>query len=534
MRRSALRVPLSMLLVCWLLISTAGWVFMVALSVYAFHRSGAGGVAAVSVARFLPAVVGAPLMGHQIDRFNRAQVVALACLAYAICVTGAGALAVAGAGLTPIVALAGLSSVAATAPRPALQALMPALARSPDELSRATRLWSAVDSGGFLLGGGISGIAIAAVGPGDVLIAAGVVLLLAATLAAGLPEIRATALDEHAEFEDRFADAFAGLRSLVHTPMLRAPFALFAGLLLLEGTSDVQLVVLALGKLHMGSGGPGVLYAAWGVGGLIGAALILVVVRIRGYGLAVAVGVLGYSVGLAVCGVDGVALAVAAMIPVGIGFSLTEVAVMGLVPRLADDAVIGRVYALSELLYAAAGAVGALIAPALIAAFGVSGSLAVVGGALGVCGLLGWRACARLDAGQELATRIRELLRGIGFLVPLPLPRLERLVHGAQPVVAAAGVDVIREGELGEEFFVIEQGTADVVEFRRTLGAGDGFGEIALLRNVPRTATVRASSELRLWSVSRSAFIGAVSDHREALQLADAVVAEQMARPRAD
>jgi MFS family permease len=534
MRRLSLPAPLVTLLTTWLLISTATWVFMVALSVYAFGRSGAGGVAAVSAARFLPAIVAAPIMGHQIDRFNRARVVALACLAYAACVGGAAVLALAGHGLTPIVALAALTSVIATAPRPALQALMPALARSPEELSRATGLWSAVDSAGFLLGGGASGIAIAAFGTGDVLVAAAVMFAIAAFLAADLPSIRATALDADADadLEEGFADALAGLRTLVRSPMLRTPYALFAGLLLLEGTSDVQLVALALGHLHMGNGGPGVLYALWGAGGLFGAALLLILVRRRGYGLAVAVGTLTFAIGLGVSGADGVALAVVAMIPAGLGFSLVETAVVGLVPRLADDAVIGRVYALSELLYAAAGGVGALIAPALISAFGISGSLAVVGAVLGVCGLLAWAACARLDAGQERATRVRELLRGIGFLSPLPLPRLERLVHGAQPVVADAGSDIIRQGEAGEEFFVIEQGNVDVVEFGRRLGPGDGFGEIALLRDVPRTATVRASTEVHLWSVSRPAFIGAVSDHREAAQLADAVVADRLARPR--
>jgi MFS family permease len=534
MGRGSLPGPLVRLLLTWLLVSTAGWVFLVALSVHAFDQSGAGGVAAVSAARFLPAVLAAPVMGHQIDRFNRAVVVTLACLVYSICVAGAGALAVAGAGLAPIVVLVAISSIVATAPRPALQALMPALARNPDELSRAIGLWSAVDNGGFLLGGGISGIAVAAVGPGDVLIAAGVILLLAGILSARLPAIRATALDEDTERDEGFADAFAGLRAVVGAPALRTPYALFAAMLLLEGTTDVQIVALALGKLHMGSGGPGLLFAVWGVGGVIGAGLILRVVRTRGYGLALAGGVLTFAATLAVCGLDGVALAVVAMIPVGVGFSLAESAVTGLVPRLADDAVIGRVYGFSELLYAGADGVGALIAPALIAAFGVSGSLTVVGCALALCALAGWAACARLDAGQELATRVRELLHGIGFLAPLPLPRLERLVHAAEPVVAATGVDVVREGDIGEEFFVIEQGTADVVEFGRELGPGDGFGEIALLRDVPRTATVRAATELHLWSVSRPAFIGAVSDHREAQALADAVVAEQMARPRVD
>lgn len=504
---------------------------MVALSVYAFERSGAGGVAAVAAARFLPAVLAAPVMGHQIDRFNRARLVTVACLAYAACVGGAAVLALAGDGLAGMVALAAGSSVVATAPRPALQALMPAFAGSPEELSRATGIWSAVDKAGFLLGGGLSGIAIAAVGTGPVLVAAAVSLVLAAVLAAELPVTHATALDEESDFEEGFADAFAGLRAVVGTPMLHAPYLLFAGALLIEGTSNVQLVTLALGKLHMGNGGPGVLFAAWGVGGMLGAWLILALVRRRGYGLAVATGTVAFGLGLAVSGTDGVALAVAAMLPAGAAFTLVEAAVMGIVPRLADDAVIGRLYGLSELLYATGSGVGALIAPALITALGIVGSLASVGGALAACGLAAWRACARLDAGQERASRIRELLRGIPFLAPLPLPRLERLVQAADPVVAPAGSEIVRLGDPGEEFYVIEQGTVDVVEFDRRLGPGEGFGEIALLRDVPRTATVRARSDVRMWSLRRPTFIGAVSDHHEARTLVDATIADKLAHP---
>jgi predicted MFS family arabinose efflux permease len=534
MRRRRLPAPLATLLAAWLLVSTARWAFMVALSVYAFDLSGAGGVGAVTAAGLLPSVLTAPVMGHLVDRVDRARVAALSCVGQAVCMGGAAALAGAGAALPWIVVLTALIAVAATAPRPALQALMPALALTPEQLSRATAVWSAVDNGGFLLGAGAGGIAITAFGIAAVLGAAAVMLVLAGVFAASLPSVRATALDAGADVEEGFADVLAGVRAVLRTPMLHVPYALFAGMLVLEGTSDVQLVALALGKLRMGSGGPGILYAVWGAGGIAGSALIGALVRRRGYGLALATGALALGAAIAVAGLDGVALAVITMVPAGVGFALVETAILGLVPRLADDAVIGRVYGLSELLYAGAAGVGALIAPALISALGVPGSLSLVGGALALGAVAGRAACARIDAGQEQSARIRELLGGIRFLAPLPLPRLERLVQGAHPITAPAGADIIRQGEPGEEFFVIEQGALDVVEVGRRLGPGEGFGEIALLRDVPRVATVRAASDVHLWSLRRPAFISAVSEHREARQLADAVIADSLAWQRVE
>jgi MFS family permease len=533
LRSRSVRGPLGRLLGAWLLVGTGGWAFTVGLAVYAFHRSGSGGVAVVTAARLLPAVFAAPVTGSLIDRGDRARVVAVACAVEAVCLGVAAALALSGGSLAIIAILAAAAGAAATAPRPALQALMPALADSPEDLTRATAIWGGVDNVAFLLGGGAGGIAVAAVGVGGVLIAAAVVVGLAASLAASLPSVAATALDPGEEEEEGLGAALAGGRALIGSPMLRAPYALFAGLLLLEGMTDVQLVALALSKLGLGNGGPGLLFAVWGAGGVLGSLLILVLVRRRGYGLALGLGALGFAAGLTLAGVDGVVVALVAMIPAGVGFALVENAVMGLVPRLADDAVVGRVYALSEVLYAGAGGLGALIAPLLISALGAAGSLSAVGVAFGIGAMLAWRSLARLDAGQEEAGRVRELLRGIRFLAPLPLPRLERLVRGAQPITLPAGSVVIRMGDPGDKFFVIEDGAVEIVEYGRRQGPGDGFGEIALLRDVPRTATVRAVTDVGLWNITRPAFIAAVSGHGDAHHLANAVVAEHLARPRA-
>jgi hypothetical protein len=264
---------------------------------------------------------------------------------------------------------------------------------------------------------------------------------------------------------------------------------------------------------------------------VLGSGALLGLVRVRGYGLALLFGALAVAVGVAVAGADGVALALAAMVPAGIGCALVESAVMALVPRLADDAVAGRVYSLIEVLYAAGTGAGALVAPALIRAVGLPASLAVVGAGFGVLAIITRRALSQLDAGQQEAGRIRELLRGITFLAPLPLPRLERLVRRAQPLTVPAGTEVITAGDPGTEFYAIADGMAEIVEYGRTPGPGSGFGEIALLADVPRTATVRALTDLTLWSLDRVSFVAAVSSYPDVASLADATMVTRLANP---
>ncbi len=522
---------LRILLAAWLLACAAGWAFSVVIAVYAFDRSGAGAVGVVLAARLLPATVAAPLTGALVDRMGRATVVAGACALQAVCLGASAASMGANGPLWPIVVLAAITGAAATAPRPALEALMPALAQTPEELTRATAAWGAIDNAGFLLGGGAGAASVGVLGTGAVTAIAAGLLMVAAWLALRLPWVTATETDEPEVEAAGLADALVGLRMLREAPLLRTAFMILAGLLLVEGAVEVQLPALSIGQLHMGNGGPGQLYIVWGVGGVLGSAVLLALVRRRGYGLALLVGSLAFAIGVGVSGADGIALALVAMLPAGIGMALVEVSFMALVPRLADDAVAGRVYALAEVAYSGVAGIGALLAPVLIRALGVTQSLAAGGVAFGLLAVAASRTLTRLDAGQERASRVRELLRGVSFLAPLPLPRLERLVRGAEPLAVTAGTTIVRAGEPGSDFYVIDEGSVEIEEYGRLQGPGDGFGEIALLLNKPRTATVRAISDARLWTISRRAFVAAVSAHGDVTRLANATIEDHLARP---
>jgi MFS family permease len=514
----------------WLLYSSAHWMFMVAAGVAAFDQDGAGAVGIVAVARLLPALAAAPVAGWLIDRLDRPRVVVVSCVLSALALAAGSFVVAHHLALGWLVAAIVAESALGAPLRPALEALLPALASEPADLVRATAGWSAVDSGGFLLGAGLGGVLLALTSPATTVGLAAALAALTAVLAAGLPRMVAS----EPVSDEESSGVLAGIRVVVSTPALHAPFLLLAGLLVLEGATDVQLVALAIGRLDLGSGGPGLLYTVWGVGGVLGSVVLLRIVRRTGYGRALAVGALLFGLLLALAGVGTTLVAVALMLPVGLGFSLVEGAVMGVVPRLADDAVIGRVYGVSELLYAGMAAIGAAMAPALIAWWGVGGSMVTLGLVYACLALATWRWCVRLDHGQQEATRVRDLLHAVPFLAPLPLPQLERLVRAAAPVQVTAGTAVVVQGETGDEFYLVGSGDLDVVEFGRTLGPGDGFGEIALLRDVRRTATIRARTDATLWTFGRATFLAALGATPEALTVADGTVAEHLARPPVD
>ena len=522
------RGPLAALLGADLLISCGNWSFAIALAVAAFDRGGASAIALMAAARLLPAMLAAPMSGRLLDRFDRGRIVVVSCSAQAISFGGASVLIIEHSPLAVIAALTVCGSVTASAPRPALETLMPALAATPDEVTRAAGFWAAAENGGALIGSGLGGLAIALTGAGAIAAASAGAIGIAAALALRLPKVTATALDDEEDDEGSFQEVLAGARAVAHFSLLRGPFILFTGLLLLEGTTDVQLVALAIHRLRMGQGGPGALLTVWGVTGTLGGLVLLPLVRRRGYGLVLSIGGLGFATFVVVAGLGGRAVALVAMAPLGLCFALIETGVMAIIPRLADDAIVGRVYGLMEMIYTGGAATGALIAPALISAFGIGGSMVFVGAALAILTVLLLPLLAKLDIHQERAAHVRDLLRAIPCFSPLPLPRLERLVQAAQTLHVPAGTDLITAGETGDAFYALEKGEVEVVEFHRFQGPGSGFGEIALLHDVPRTATVRAATDVDALRISRPLFLAAVTAHGEARTQADAMVSERL------
>ena len=230
---------------------------------------------------------------------------------------------------------------------------------------------------------------------------------------------------------------------------------------------------------------------------------------------------------LLVAAVPSIPVVLAAMFLLGLGNSLVDINCFTIVQRLAPPAVMGRVFGALESVLTLGMALGALTMPLLNATIGLRAGLAVIGGAVAVVALAGMAALHRIDT-TVLAPPGLALLRGVPTLSRLPPPALERLAQSLVTMQVPPGTEVVREGDRGDRFWIIERGTAVVTiggAHIRDLGPGDSFGEIALLRDVPRTATVRAGdAELTLRGLDRGVFIPAVTGHGEASEVADATV----------
>jgi hypothetical protein len=204
---------------------------------------------------------------------------------------------------------------------------------------------------------------------------------------------------------------------------------------------------------------------------------------------------------------------------VGVGNALVDVGLFTLPTRIVPEALVGRVFGVFESLVALTVALGSLTAPLLVGALGIRGALFAAGLAAPTCVLLAWPRLRRID--DQMVGREGEiaLLRGVPMLRLLPLPAIEGLATATEPSVVAQDGTVFEQGEQGDRFYVIAGGEAEVLcdgERLCVLGAGDAFGEIALLGECPRTATVRALSELRLQAVGSADFVRAVTGHRPA------------------
>jgi hypothetical protein len=198
--------------------------------------------------------------------------------------------------------------------------------------------------------------------------------------------------------------------------------------------------------------------------------------------------------------------------------------------RTAADEVLARVFGVLESLMLATLAIGSIVTPAIIASLGPKTTLVIVGMVLPALLLPAWPTLRRVDAAGRIPASL-DLLRGVPIFAPLPSPVLERLAASALAVALSTGETVFVQGDRGDRFYVIEAGHAEVVVDGgepKVLGPGDFFGEIALLRDVPRTATVRAADGLRLYAIERDDFIAAVTGHAPSLAAAESVVVTRL------
>jgi MFS family permease len=509
-------------------VSFATWSFTIALGVYGFEAHGAAGVGVVALVRFLPAALVSPFVGLLIDRFPRRSVMLGSAVASTLVLTGAAAAAALDAPTAVVFAVPALFAVALCGYGPAHAALTPTLVQTPGQLSASNVTHSVMESVGALLAALVAGVLLNRTSPAFVIgVAAGAALLVCFLV----QRVHRDRRPEYAVAEDEVASAYReltrGARALYFHPALRLSSATLMLLFLYEGFAHVIVVVMALELLHLGAGAVGFLNATWGIGGVLGAMLFdrgRLVPAIAGGSLLL--GAATMLPGL----VPHAATAYAGWLGIGVGFVFVEVAAKTLLQRLGSDETFGRVIGAFESGRQAAMAIGSIGAVLLVELLHPEGALIAVGVLMPAFVALSWRRLRAYEVGAPVAEERYRLLRRSSIFQPLPLATLERLSQDLQPVEVPAGEDVIVQGEVGDRFYLIDAGEVEVFEdgaFRRNEGAGECFGEIALLHDVPRTATVRTTRDTRLLALDRDQFLLAVTGHRRSHQLARAVVGER-------
>jgi MFS family permease len=510
--------------------STLGtWAYAVALPVYAYHAGGARAVGLLFFARFVLAALAAPWLGVLADRWSRQRLMLSADLIRCGIFAAMTVVASAGGNAYLVYVLAVTSTIVSSAFTPAQAALLPSLVESPEELTAANLVGNTISSVGMFAGPAIGGVLLALSGPTAVFALEASLFLWSASFVVRVPRDDAP---ERTERSRLLPELTAGFATVLRQPALRVIVGLTAAQEIVEGALEVLLVVLALRILHSGNAGVGWLNTAMGIGSLAGAAVVAVIAARRRLAGGFALGILLWGAPIAV------AAAVSTLAPglvlvglVGTGAILVQVNGITLMQRSAPNEVLGRVFAVLQSLMLAAMGIGAVAAPELVSWLGPRGALVATGAFLPVLLVPLWPALRRIDATAAIPDEPLELLRRLEIFAQLPEPVLERLAARASAATAMAGEPVVSRGDAGERFYVIAEGHA-AVELdggeSRELGPGDFFGEIALLRNVPRTATVRALEPLQLYAIAGDDFLAAVTGHAPTLEAAESVVVSRL------
>jgi Cyclic nucleotide-binding domain/Transmembrane secretion effector len=513
----------------YLLFYIARWGLRVSILVFAFERGGVEEAALVGVIVAVPSAVVAPVTSVIGDEVRRDRALFAGYAVQAVALAGTAGAIYADAPVAVVYGLVAVTTGCITLTRPVQSALFPQLAHSPDQLVAANVVAGSISASMLFVGPAASGVLLALGGTALALAVFSGLLLTSALLVVRLgPHPPAARIGGHPLHE-----AIAGFRAVAREPDQRLVVGLLFGQAFVRGTVDVLVVVVALDLLELPSSGAGFLASALGAGGLLGSLWGLRLVGSLRLASALALGLLVYGFGISTLALAvGAAMAYAILVVAGSGHAPADMAGRTLLQRVVPDPILARVFGVLEGMHQAGVAAGAAVAPLLVAVFGVRGGVLVAGLLLPAAILvLRGRIRSLDDRAMPASERELRMLRSLDLFASLSTPELEGLAARMSEVTAAPGTAVVREGEVGHHFYVIEDGEMEVIRDDRTvatLGSGDYFGEIALLRHDPRTATVVAKTPTTLLSLEREPFLEEVTGHPVMRKTLDATAHEPM------
>jgi hypothetical protein len=511
---------------------TAEAAFTVAIAVVAFHDGGAAAVGLVAFVLMAPSAFVVPIGSAFADRFRRHRVLFWSCVIRAAATIAAMAVLIVGGPLVAVYGLAVISTAAFRLFRPIHTALLPSLCKTPFELRSANVVRGLLNSLSALLGPLAAALLLALSSPPFVFLTAAGLSLVAGMLVLRLayeapPRGRPQPVRRIAH---ETAEGFRALRQYPDAGLL---IGLSLVQTLTQGFLNVFVVVLALEQLDMGEPGVGLLIAAMGAGAVathfLGAGMF---VDSRRLAALQGLGVVCFGLPLTLSGAFPYApVVLGLMCVVGVGNALVDTGLHTLPARLVPEQLLARVFGAKASLAGLSVAVGAFITPFAIALLGVRGALLLLGLLAPAATVIAWMRLRAIDG--EVAQRDDQIavLGTVAMLRPLPMPAIDNLALHVDSHHISAGDEVVHQGDRADHFYVIEEGEAEVFGDGRlisTLRPGDGFGEIALLKDRFRTATVRARTPLRLYRIDGWQLCSTVSGYESCGREADALVRDRL------
>ena len=525
--------PIRLLLLAWFLAYAGDLAAFTAASVYVYAVGGAAYVGLLGLLKALPGALLVPLVGSWSDRVRRERLLMVSVALRALLLGAAAAVMTGGAQAILVLVLVGVEAGLASVFRQVQAALLPWLARTPDELTHANTAVSVMQSAAMLVGPAVAaGLLVVSTPQAAMLAACGFTAIAAVVLvgvrplsskapARGAGLVKQLKLDMAAGFE-------AGVRRRGVLPLvIPAAAQTFA-----RGVLGVLTVTIALSVFDLGSAGVGWLAAALGVGGVLAGPIAAVLVRGHRVARCFAAGVAGWGVPMIL-----LAFTHARYWPylmfglIGVANVFDDAGVYSALQQVIPSRLIGRALAMRRAVLLLSMGLGSIVAPLLIDAWGARGALITTGLLLVAIVALSVPSLTIIDhrisePGPDLA-----LLRQVSFFAPLPFALVEHLASELRSATYEPGDVIIQDGQPGERFYMIAAGRARVCKDGkelRQMGTGESFGEIALLRQVPRTATVIAVTSLQARTLTREEFLAAVTGNAASAEGADEVVSARL------
>jgi MFS family permease len=494
----------------------AEWAHFVALGIFAYRAGGTSAVGIAGMIRVLPAALIAPLATSLADRYRRERFLVV------VAVIGAAALSISAVAAFAnerytVFAAAAVVGVSSTLFRPALQALLPSLATVAQELVAANSVTSILESAGTVLGPLAAAALAATLGVGSIFVAGAAALAVSAVLLARVAvegeRVKGTARES----------PLSGFRGIADVPGAPSLVGLIVAQTFVRGCLNVLIVVAAFDILRGGAADVGYLTAAVGIGGLVGA--------LAGSALHTRLA-RAFALSLIFWGLPIVALAAAGELPlsmlllavVGAANSIEDVSGITLLQRVMPNHLLARALGIVWGLAMGAVAAGSVVAATVVGLTGTRASFVLAGLVLPILAVINYRGLRRIEASVPPPARLA-VVDAVSIFAPLSLAAKELLAARLSDVTVERGDVVIREGEIGDRFYIVGEGDFTVerdAEPQQSL-SGSFFGEIALLRDVPRTATIAAASAGHLYVLLRDDFLGALTGHDRARAAAEAV-----------